>query len=194
MDNLNDLKKLWHTADTQSLPDSNEMLMMIKKYRNQKMVRKILLIACALVFAGLMVQLFFDYNSTMITTRIGEAMIISSILILIVTNTRSLKRMYDLKNCTNKEFIAHLQQVLYNRNYYYTKTQPLCMGLNGVGFMIYMIETIHKKPFLGSVVFGVTIVFLLILLLVVRPRVFKKQSKKLNETIKRTNSLFKQFD
>jgi high-affinity Fe2+/Pb2+ permease len=191
MDNLNDLKKLWHTADTQSLPDSNEMLMMIKKYRNQKMVRKILLIACALVFAGLMVQLFFDYN---ITTRIGEAMIISSILILIVTNTRSLKRMYDLKNCTNKEFIAHLQQVLYNRNYYYTKTQPLCMGLNGVGFMIYMIETIHKKPFLGSVVFGVTIVFLLILLLVVRPRVFKKQSKKLNETIKRTNSLFKQFD
>jgi hypothetical protein len=194
MDNLNDLKKLCHTADTQSLPDSNEMLMMIKKYRNQKMVRKILLIACALVFAGLMVQLFFDYNSTMITTRIGEAMIISSILILIVTNTRSLKRMYDLKNCTNKEFIAHLQQVLYNRNYYYTKTQPLCMGLNGVGFMIYMIETIHKKPFLGSVVFGVTIVFLLILLLVVRPRVFKKQSKKLNETIKRTNSLFKQFD
>ena len=39
MDNLNDLRKIWLTADTKGLPNSSEMVHIVKKYRNKKLTK-----------------------------------------------------------------------------------------------------------------------------------------------------------
>lgn len=193
MDNLNDLKKLWLTANTDSLPDSKEMVNTIKKYRNKKIINKAALITAAALLAGFMVLVAFMYHSTMLTTRIGEAFFIISCIILIVTNTNSLKRMYRLKNCTNKEFVQHLEQATQNRIFYYKKTQVAGLLFNSAGLLLYMYELVYGNLILCVVAYTVMIIYLLIIWLVVRPRVYKRQSKKFIEKIQRMKLLSNQF-
>ena len=76
MDNLNDIKALWLTAKTDSLPSSDEMLRIVKKFRNNRLRKKLTIIFVALVCAAIEVAAMFVYKSTMITTRIGEVLII----------------------------------------------------------------------------------------------------------------------
>lgn len=193
MDNLNDLKKLWLTADTRVLPDAKEMINIIKKYRNKKLIGKALLIFYTALLLALMVVVMFVYKSTMLTTRIGEACIIMSGLILIVSTTNSLKRIYNLKNCTNKAFVEHLQQAYYNKIYYYKKTQVVALLFNSIGLVVYMIEPIYKRPGLGLIVCLIAVVFLLLIWLVLRPWAFKRQMKKFHKTQQKVEELQKQL-
>jgi len=55
MDNLDDLKAIWHTAKTDVLPTSGEMLQMIRKFRSQKLRNKWLVIGVSCLSSCFMV-------------------------------------------------------------------------------------------------------------------------------------------
>ncbi len=193
MDNLNDLKKLWRTANTEGLPDSRTMMSTIKKYRDKKIIKKCLLIIAALILTGIMVMVVFKYKSTLLTTRIGEACILISGIILIATNTNSLRRIYRLKNCTNREFILHLEQASLNRIYYYKRTQIIALVFNSAGLLLYMYEGVCRSVSMLAMAYAAMTIWLLVVWLVIRPRAFKKQSKKFIETVKKMALLSNQF-
>ena len=97
MDNLNDLKAIWLTAKTDSLPDSHEMVQIVRKFRNKKLLKITALVIAAIVLVAIMIWVVFVYKSTMLSTRLGEAFIIIAGIILIATNLNSLLRFYKLK-------------------------------------------------------------------------------------------------
>jgi hypothetical protein len=193
MDNLNDLKKIWLSANTERLPSAGQMMQIIKKYRDQKIWKKAALILAALLIAAMMIVVMFVYKSTMITTRIGELMMITAALILVVTNTRSLNRIYKLKNCSNKDFVAHLAQARRNQLYYYKKTQVAGMAISSVGLLLYDYEFSYLVPFAGIFIYAFTIAWISVLWLVVRPRAFKKYSRKTLDLLERAKVLSEQF-
>ncbi len=194
MDNLNDIKALWLTAKTDSLPSSDEMLRIVKKFRNNRLRKKLTIIFVALVCAAIEVAAMFVYKSTMITTRIGEVLIIIACGVLVFTNTRSMKRFIDLKDCSNKEFIEFLEQTRRNQVYYYKKTQVLGMGLSSLGLLLYLYETASISTVAFIITYAIAITWTLVLWLVIRPRSFKKQSRKLDETLKKLEKISKQLD
>lgn len=193
MDNLNDLKAIWQTAKTDDLPKSAEMLRLVKKFRNQRLFKKILLIVLAILLLAVMVFVMFIYKSTMLTTRIGEALFIIACVILVVTNTRSLKRFIDLKDCSNKEFIEFLEQTRRNQVYFYTRTQVIALSVCSLGLLLYPYEFAHVNMdwFIGTYTF--VVLYLGIIWLIVRPRVFKKEARKLNETLERLEKISNQI-
>ena len=95
---LNDLKKVWLSADTGSLPGAADMVRMIRKYRSSNLAKKIAMTIVAAVLTALMVFVVFSYKSVMLTTRIGEALIIMAGLLLIISNARSLGRLHRVKD------------------------------------------------------------------------------------------------
>ncbi|SDS18213.1 hypothetical protein SAMN05216490_0688 [Mucilaginibacter mallensis] len=194
MDNLNDIKALWLTAKTDGLPSSDEMLRIVKKFRNQRLRNKLIVIFTALVCAAMMVATMFVYKSTMITTRIGEVLIIIACGVLVFTNTRSIKRFIDLKDCSNKEFIEFLEQTRRNQVYYYKKTQVLGMGISSIGLLLYLYEMASISMVVFIITYSIAIIWTLILWLVIRPRSFKKQSLKLEETLKKLENISKQLN
>src|SRR5271170_7137249 len=117
MENLNDLKKIWLSADTTGLPDSAEIIRMAKKFRNEKLRKKIMVIVAAMILTAMMVWVMFIYQSTMITTRIGEVCMIITCGILVYTNVNSIGRFYRYKDYNNKEFLAFLEQTRANQIY-----------------------------------------------------------------------------
>jgi hypothetical protein len=194
MDNLNDLKAIWLTAKTDDLPGSKEMLRIVKKFRNERLRKKLLSIFVALVVIAMMVVTIIIVRSTMITTILGEAFTIIAAGILIFTNTRSMKRFIDLKDCNNKEFIEFLEQTRRNQVFYYKKTQVAGMLLSTVGLFLYLYEQVYRSLIATITIYSITIMWTLFLWLYIRPRNFKRQAIKLNVTMEKLRKISDQIN
>jgi amino acid transporter len=193
MDNLNDLKTIWHTAKTDSLPGSDEMVRTIKKFRSQKLLKIALLVVVAILLVAIMVLVMFTYRSTMLTTRLGEIGIVIAGLILIITNINSLIRFYKLKDSSNKDFIGFLEHTRKRRLFYHKKTQVVALTFCSLGLALYIFEAVYKDTLLCIVSYSLLGAYIAALWLIIRPRLFKKQAKKLDEEIKRIETIAKQI-
>ncbi len=194
MDNLNDLKQLWQTADTGNLPGSAEILRMVKQFRNKKLSKKFRIIGMAFLSAAVMGFAMFFAHPKMLTTYLGTGLLIAACGVMIFTNVRSLKRFYRLDDCSNKEFIEFLEQTRLNQIYFYKKTQVAGLTLSSTGLLLYLYEMVHNNLVTLLLTYGLALVYITILIFVVRPRRFKKEAKKLSDTIDRLQTLSKQIE
>jgi hypothetical protein len=183
MDDLNNLKQLWLSADTTGLPNSAQIVRMAKRFRNEKLIKKMLVIVSAVILTGMMVWVMFIYKSTMISTRIGEVCMLITCGILIYTNVNSIGRFYRYKDYNNKEFLAFLEQTRANQIYYYQKTQVTGLIFCSIGLAFYLFETLYVDLKIGIILYLFTGIFMLINWFVIRPRKFRKQKEKLEKTI-----------
>ena len=193
MDNLNDLKAIWLTAPTDSLPDSTAMKQVVKSFRNKKLLKLILSVAFTIMLIALMVWVIFVYQSKMVTTRIGETMIIIAGLILVVTNSNSIRRFLKLQECSNKDYVKFLEQTRLRQRFYQKRTQVVAMLFCFTGMMFYLYEGVSSNTMLSVTAYAVTIVYFLVLWLVVRPRVISKDARKLDEELKKIQTISNQL-
>jgi len=193
MDNLDDLKNIWHSARTDSLPDSQEMLSLVRRFRNQKLRSKWLVITVSCLLSSLIIVVLFIVNFKLITTYAGGALMAASGLLLAATNIRSSRRFYRLDDCSNREFLAFIEQTRLNQIFYYKKTMVVIVLMGTCGLLLYLYEPVHKHTqwFIG--IYSVILVYLGILWFVVRPRSFKKDAEKLRDTLQRLESISKQL-
>jgi len=194
MDNLNDLKAIWHTAKTDSLPNSAEMMRIVRKFRNNKLLKKVAMILTLLALMTVMVMVMFTYKSAMFTTRLGEVFIIISGLIAVVANMSTLVRFYYLKDLNNKDFILFLERTRQRQLFYYKRTQVAGLTFGSIGLLLYFFEIMRQNLVVGIVSYAVLIVYLLVIWLIVRPRMFKRQERKMKEKIEKFEKLLKQID
>ena len=194
MDNLNDLKSIWLSAKTDGLPAADEMLRVVKKFRNQKLRNKwkVILISTGLIIFWL--AFMWHYKPVMISTWAGAILMVLSSGVLIWTNARSMKRFYVLNDCSNKEFIAFLEQTRRNQLYYHTKTQVLGMALSTLGVFLYLYELVYADTTAFITSYAVMTGLMLFMWLYVRPKSFKKQSIKLNATIEKLEKISDQIN
>lgn len=193
MDNLNDLKAIWMTARTDSLPDSTEMVRQIKKFRDQKIAKKIRAIISAFGFIGIMIVTALVYKQAMPVTHVGQALAIVAGIILAYTNIRSIRRFYELKDCSNKEFLEFLEQTRLNQLYYYKKTQVIGLLLCSASIFLMLYEFIYTNTLLLIGVYSVAVIYLSVVWLIIRPRTFKREAKKLKTTMERLTTISKQL-
>lgn len=193
MDNLNDLKAIWLTANTDSLPASGEMLRMAKKFRNAKIRNKLTMIIIAVLLAAVMVFGAIYNRSAMISTRIGEACLIVTCALLAFTNIRSIKRFIDFKDCTNKEFIEFMEQTRRNQFYYYQKTQVAGMGISSIGLLFYFYELVYRDTVWFVITYSIALFYLAFMWFYIRPRKFKKQNLKMDETLRKLHDISNQI-
>ena len=194
MDNLNNLKAIWLTAKTDSLPDSHEMVQIVRKFRNKKLLKISAMVSASVFFTVVMIWVVFVYKSVMVTTRIGEVFMLVACLILIITNLNSLLRFYKLKECSNKEFISFLEQTRVRQQFYYRRTQVVAMIFCVTGLLVYLYEGVYQNRVLFIASYAGTIAYFSIIWFVFRPRVFKKEERKINEQIEKLNAISKQIN
>lgn len=194
MDNLDDLKAIWHTARPDNLPHSGEMLQLIRTFRNQKIRNKWVVIIFSSLISCLVVAVLYIVNFKLVTTYIGGALMVISGFLIAATNFRSLKRFNQLDDCSNLEFLDFIEQTRQNQIYYYKKTMVRVVLLNTIGWLLYLYEVIHQQTFwIISIFYTVALVYLAVLWFVIRPRTFQKDAAKLDATRKRLENISKQL-
>ena len=194
MDNLNDLKATWRTANTDSLPDAQFIMNVVKPFRDNKVNRKRMIITFSLVMCVFFSAMMYHDRGGMLSTLIGEGLLIVCLLILAYTNIRSIKRFYTLNDCSNKEFMSFLEQTRKNQVYYYKRTQVVCMVLYSVALIFYPFELFHANTASLVVFYVALLAGLSIFWLVTRPKSYKKESAKLQKLIDETNKIIQQFE
>jgi uncharacterized membrane protein len=193
MDNLNDLKAIWHSAKTDSLPTSAEMEQLIRKFRNQKLRNKWFTIVLSCFISILIIVVLFIAPFKMLSTYLGGGLLAASTLLLAATNIKSLKRFYQLDNCSNLEFLAFIAQTRQNQIYYYKKTQTVVGLLWAIGWLLYLYEPVSRYPKWFVWVYAVAIAYVLIMWFIVWPRYAKKDAEKLNATKQRLEKISNQL-
>lgn len=194
MDNLNDLKALWRTAKTDDLPTSAEMLQLVKKFRQQRLRKKWLVVAVGAGTLLSMLAVMLVRHTQLTTTWVGEVIIASSSLALMVDNILSMKRFNQLDNCSNKEFLAFVEKTRQNQLRYHQKTEYLIMLPFCIGWLLYLYEIVIMAGGLLFWVYVPAIIYLLIIWLWVRPYTYKKDEKKLNALEERLKNIHKQLE
>lgn len=182
MENLNDLKSIWMSAKTDSLPTSKEVVNMAKKFRNQTLRRKAMVIIGCSLSSLLMVCVMVFYHAKMWSTWTGEVLMIASCLSQIYTNIRSIGRFYHFREASNTDFLHFLEKTRQNQLYYYKKTQVFGLVLSTLGLLLYLYEFFHQNTPLMIGVYALFITYLCVVWFIVRPRTYKKNSKKLLDT------------
>ena len=193
MNNLDDLKAIWHSAQTDSLPTSDAMISMIKEFRTQKLRKKWMVIIASCLLFSLMISVLCTASFIVMTTYIGGGMIALSCLLLAIINVRSLKRFNQLGECSNLEFLSFVAQTRQNQIYYYKKTQVVLMLFSSLGLVLYLYETSLMSAIASLVIYALCVVYLIFMWLYVRPHYFRKNTEELNETISRLNNISKQL-
>jgi hypothetical protein len=134
------------------------------------------------------------YNGfTMISTRIGEACLIVTCMLLAFTNIRSIRRFIDFNDCTNKEFIEFMEQTRRNQLFYYQKTQVAGMAISSTGLLLYFYELVYRDTVVLIITYSVAIIYLAVMWFVVRPRNFKRQNLKMDETLRKLHDISNQI-
>jgi xanthine/uracil permease len=192
MDNLDDLKALWHIAKTDSLPSSNEMLHIVRKFRDQKLRSKWLVIVSSLLLSCLMIAVLFVVDFKLISTYVGGVLITISGLWLAVSNIRSLKRFAKLDDCSNLEFLNFIEQTRKNQIYYYKKTMIGLVSLCSAGLLFYLYEPAYQHPLWLIGIYLAILAYVAVMWFVVRPRAFKRHATELNATQERIENILKQ--
>jgi len=193
MDNLDDLKAIWHTAKTDSLPNSNEMLRLIRKFRNQKLRSKWLSIITSLLISMLITTVLFIVHFKLISTYIGGTLMVVSGLLLVASNIRSLKRFYQLEDCSNLEFLAFIEQTRKNQIRYYNRTMIWIVIICSIGWVLYLYEITYQNPLVCFAVYSVIVIYLAVMWFIVRPRSFKRDAEKLNSMQQRLEKILRQL-
>ena len=136
MDNLTELKAIWKTTNTDRLPDAAEMLQIIRGFRTRRLRKKWMVIGAGALLTLLMVAVLLTSRFNFVTTYIGGILMATSALLLVINNVLSLKRFYQLEDCSNREFLDFLEQTRLNQIHYYKRTQVFMMMLCSVGLSL----------------------------------------------------------
>lgn len=193
MDNLNELKTIWLNVKTTSLPSSNQMVTIIKNNKNKTLRRLVFLVLGA--FAMIIFVLFASdvYDFKFISSKIGEALIIFSGLILMITNLNSLNRFYKLKVCSNKDYISFLEQTQVRQLFYFKYTQVAGLAFSFIGLVFYLYELVYQNQLIMLISYLLLLLYFFIVFFHLRPKSYKKGIVKLNLELEKVRRISQQF-
>jgi hypothetical protein len=188
MDNLNDIQKIWLSANVKNLPTANEVLKTIKRYRLKQALKNISLLVVTLALVAIMVWVVFVYRSDMLTTRIGEACFFIAMFIIISINVTSLLRVSGQKNYSNDEFISFLKQEQIRLIRFTKRTQIIGFLIASAGLLLYLFEFSYTQN-AWLLTYLPASIWILFCWFILRPIALKKKTKKLNSTIQKLEKL-----
>jgi hypothetical protein len=194
MDPLNELKILWRTAKTDSLPDSSEIIRLAKQFRNQKLRNKIRLIIGAVFLIILLIIAILLLQPKLWTTKIGISLSILSGCIIALTNILSMNRFIQFKNYNTREFILFLEQTQKNQLYFHKNTQVLGLILSSLGLLLYQFEFFYTLPLGLWISYPLSLILICYFGFYLRPKKYKRESQKIHETLEKLRTINQQIE
>jgi hypothetical protein len=193
MDSMNDIKQIWLSTDTTKLPKADELLRTVRRYRLIFILKSIAFGLLILILTATMVHVLINYKSQLPSTRVGEGLMITALLILWSVSFKSLRRIPVRGNYTNKQFIEYLKKEQQIHAGFQKRTQGIGFIIASSGLLFYLYEGIYL--FAGQLIIGYSLALLWILgcWIILRPRMIKRMNKRLSDTIGKLEKLSSQL-
>jgi len=136
----------------------------------------------ALVLFIVMVWVLINYKSSLIITRIGEALMLAALIIFLSLRFKSLKRVAAF-GYTNEAFLQYLKQEQIRLMNYQKNTQVIGFSLASAGLLLYLYEGLHADTSKMIIGYSLVLAWIAVMWFVVRPLSMKRKIKSLDDKI-----------
>ncbi|WP_281616265.1 hypothetical protein [Flammeovirga sp. SubArs3] len=190
-----DLKNLWQQQSS-SQPNVEEVLQKAKSYKKKSQQSMIISHITAFGTIAYLLFIAFYYDPEVILPKIGIGLSILAVVIYIY----SINALYQLVNnigfdTTSIDYIKKLKEIKEKQRKIQTTTTSLYFILFSLGLGFYMAEyLVALSPNYSIPIAITTIIWVGINWFIFRPRLIRKQTKKIDELIKYFGDLEKNVD
>lgn len=189
MDNFNSIKEIWLSAKVAELSETDKIVRIVKRHRLIFFIKKMGVVFMAVALLGVMIWVIVDYDSALISTRIGEVCMLTALLVLLGANMRSLWKMPLSKDITNKQYINFLRDEQLRQISFKKTIQRICWGLSCIGLCLYIFEMVSKNIVEIIASYALVTAWILFCWFVIRPISIKFNSRKMLNIIEQLERL-----
>ncbi len=193
MGNFEDLKQIWLSEKAEDLPSAEEMRKLVSAEKNlhrRKILFSIFAVVILLVFMAL---IMFFFEAKLLSTLLGEALMLAAISILLVSRINSLRRSLRNENISNREFIGKLKADIERLTNDWNTVQKTGFAFIGAGYLLFLYETVYQNRTTLMIGYSLTIVFLLAVWFFLRPFANRRKLEKKEILLKKIENLLRQI-
>lgn len=194
MDTIVDFKKIWQ-QQTAEQPDVKKMLVILKTFRQKKIMRLLIANILLLFTCIYIVWAVYYFDPDYITTCLGAYITVMAMLVFIFSYNKLLINYKDLSSTdTNKMYIQKLKIIKEKEHRIQTRSLTLYFVMLSNGIALYLYEYLLKMPLILAVIFSVfTLLWIAFSWFYLRPKQIRLQQKKTDHLIQKLEQLSVQF-
>ncbi|HYG02724.1 MAG TPA: hypothetical protein VD927_09775 [Chryseosolibacter sp.] len=193
MEDLTELKQIWASMPDRSVPDFRSISLEVKKYRTRNIIKKTTVLLFVIILGFLMGRVVIVYESQLISTRIGEGLMIIAIGIMLSYTIRSLRRLAAVTDLSNEGFLKLLKDEQLSLFRFEKRTQVIGYIAASFGLLLYLYEGVKEKTEHLVIGYTLTLAWITIIWFIVKPRVMKKKMDHLHERIENLERISQQL-
>ena len=194
MENNINLKALW---SQQAVPPANQsdIFSKIEKHKSAGL-KKMILLNSLLFFTIVFVILIWIYFKPQLwTTKIGIVLAILPMVTVMIFSNRIIPLYRKTPGIqSNSDYLHNLLEIMNKESYMQTKIMNLYFILLPIGIGLYMYEYTAKMPSVwGIVVYGVVGMWFALNWFVLRPKIIRKNTGKVNDLVQQLEKVKEQL-
>ena len=193
MDNFEDLKQIWLSEKGKDLPDFGEMrqAIIVEKNRTRRHIWFSIIVIVFLLISMPLIMFFSE--AKLISTLLGEALMLSSIVVLLTSRINSLRRSFRNENISNREFIGKLRTDIERLRNDWNTVQKTGFALIGIGYLLYLYESLYQNRQALIIGYSTTIFVLLAAWFFLRPFANRRKLEKKERLLGKIENLSQQI-
>lgn len=196
MDNNNiDFATIWKQQKV-SQPNIEELLYKLKQFKKSSLQKLIISNIILVATSGFVIFIWYYYEPQFITTKIGIVLTIIAMVIFVFSNNKLFSIFNKIDNTkNNNEYLQCLTTLETKQKYVQTKMLGFYFITLSLGICLSMYEYTSRMTAVRAVfVYLITLMWISFNWFYVRPKTIKKQQTKLDELIRKFESINKQLD
>lgn len=193
MNNFDTIKNLWQTQSSEILPKAEEFTKIVENFNQKKRKNTIILIISTLLLLIIMIGIVCYFNHQFLITKIGEFLLFIGVNLILFQKFTILKKINAEAELNNVEFINLLKEKQVKDFKKGRNFQLLALIIIGIGYSLFMYESVYQSPLLLFLNYLFFITYLLFMWFYFRPYINKKQQEKIKKLIQSTEKINKQI-
>lgn len=192
--NMDDFKKLW-AKQTASPPDIKDLLSkmhQLKKARFGKLLLSNFLLIATSVF---ILYIWYAYQPQLVTTKLGIILVIMAMVVFLLAYNQQIPFLNKLDaEQSNENYLKNLLALKTKEHFLQTTMMNLYFAMLSTGICLYMYEyALMMTMFWGIFAYVITVIWIGFNWFYIRPKTIQKQEAKLDEIIRKFESVQQQF-
>ena len=195
MTSNSDFKELWSKQETELLPDAEDIIDKANQFKKKKLIQLYLMNLTLILMTAFIIWVWIYYQPEMITTKIGIVLTIVAMFSYIVAYNKIFPLLKQVDSQINSsQYLNQLLRLKEKQLFLQKIMLSVYFVLFSAGLGLYLIEYATKMTLLwASATYGIPLIWITFNWFYLRPKIMKKQQRKINELINKFEKLSKQF-
>jgi len=190
MDNFDEIKNIWQNQKTESLPSIASINKAIKGYQAKRKREVVFLVFLAAVCILAMIWVMIDYESYLLTTRIGESIFIFLGFYLLISKLNLLKKKKQEELLNSTDYLDDLKER--SQKEASNESQPVPFFISVIALIIYMFEKLSTSQSLLIIGYFIVCLFVVFIWFVYRPFMIKRKQSKIQNLLDKIDNMKEQ--